>query len=128
MEEYTKNEINNKDSTEIQADIKVRYCRTHPKKDIIGFCKECNVFFCRRCVHLHIDHGIESVKKFCEEGRENLLKKVSMQEFCTQLEEVKNEVTNKRDKLRKERNNINKEVDIMETIIKKNKEEIYKKC
>ena len=67
----------------MQTDIKIRYCKTHPKKEINGFCERCKEFFCKECAVDHIGHEIVEVENYCKD------RKISIYELAAQLEEKK---------------------------------------
>ena len=107
-------------STVTWDDVKIRYCETHPGKEIIGFCEKCNAFFCKKCVMGHIWHKMIKLEDFCEEKKKSVLDKISIDDLIVQLEGRRDEATKTREKLDKDYNDIEKRV-----IIKEDKEDIY---
>ena len=111
---------------EIQADFKIRYCKKHPEAKINGFCEKCREFFCKECIEDHMDHDIESLKKFCKERKKNVLSQISLSELSNYLKEKNDEITKTREILDKELKETNKNIVLKERVIKDGKEETFK--
>lgn len=66
MEKGVQTEDENKIHSESGNNIKIRYCKRRPGKQIICFCEECKELFCKKCFIKHVGHEAETLDKFCE--------------------------------------------------------------
>ena len=115
------------EKSKTQSDLKIRYCKAHPKKEINGFCEECKEFFCIKCVMNHLEHkGLKKLETFCKERKESVLSQISFKELPPQLEKKNEEMVETREKLDKELEDTNKDVTLKEGVIKGGKEEVFK--
>ena len=126
MERCTQTEMETQTPVENGDKVKIRYCKLHSEKEINGFCEDCEEFFCKECMEDHMDHEIESLKKFCKERKENILKQVSVSELSAHLKKKEDELTKTKDKLYKELENTNEMITLKETVIKDGKEAAFK--
>ena len=108
----------------MQTDIKIRCCKTHPKKEINGFCEECKEFFCRECMEDHIGHTMTKLKDFCEKRRKDVLGQITTSDLSTQLKAKGEEMIKTREKLQKDQRYAKGEIRTKENIAK-NKEKNF---
>ena len=104
-----------------ETGLRIRCCKEHPRKQLEGYCKDYDTFFCRKCMIEHIGHEMENMKKFCERGREDVLDQISFEELVTQLGERRDKLVEEKKDSDKEQRDIGKKLTLNEKIIEEGK-------
>ena len=77
------------DAAQVELRIKccMRCCKAHPEEEIVAFCNNCGVFFCKKCMEVHVDHSTESLREFCWRKKNGVLDETFIKKLVTQLRE-----------------------------------------
>ena len=110
------------DQADTPPDIRIRCCRECQVEDIGGYCNDCREFFCRECVEVHVEHEIEFLRAFYKNRKKAILDKAAMWEVAIQLEKRRSEIVETIKVLKKEYEDIKREVKTVE-----NRDAIYDK-
>ena len=110
----------------MQNDIKIEYCDKHLENKIEGFCEDCKEFFCKECKVNHLGHLTKTLNKFCEERKNTILSKISINEFMVQLKGRTDKTIKERQKLDKDYDDINKTIALKETTIDESRRDCYR--